>query len=428
MKNNIFWQRARTVLPDIYIQRNRKQIMRTYTFFFLLLALFAAQPDAAHAQFAKRLKERAKQHAENKAIEKVIEKEDKAIDGVLGGGAPVATQDAEAESNAEVATAPGVAEKLKPGEGGWANYDFVPGERALYVDDFSDDKVGDFPHRLEFKSGSMEIIEWQGKRLLRSGNRGEFYINLSQTLPERFTMEFDFSGYGNGTTINFAGNESDYEHDAIELNGDRGGVSRKDGDAFGSHPYSLNEALGRIRVMADGAYVKVYSNEKRIANVPNANLGRANRIYVNVNAWSDDAPRLLGDIRIMAGGIELYDALYEALEAEGRITTQGIFFDTGSDVLRPESTPTLQEIGQTLKDHPDLRIAIEGHTDNVGSDASNQALSETRAAAVKAFLVAAYDLDENRMEAQGFGPSKPATSNDTPEGRQQNRRVELVKL
>src|SRR6185437_6276426 len=92
---------------------------------------------------------------------------------------------------------------------------------------------------------------------------------------------------------------------------------------------------------------------------------------------------LFGNFRVASGGKKLYDALAE----KGRVATQGIFFDTGSDRIRPESTPTLKEITAMLKDHDDLKILVEGHTDNVGQAASNLALSEKRAAAVRAYLV-----------------------------------------
>ena len=95
---------------------------------------------------------------------------------------------------------------------------------------------------------------------------------------------------------------------------------------------------------------------------------------------------------------------------------------------RPESTPTLREIGEMLKTHADLRLTIEGHTDDVGDAKANQSLSEARAAAVKAHLVKEYGIDAARLEAKGFGASKPAVPNTTAEGRQQNRRVELVKM
>jgi outer membrane protein OmpA-like peptidoglycan-associated protein len=80
-----------------------------------------------------------------------------------------------------------------------------------------------------------------------------------------------------------------------------------------------------------------------------------------------------------------------------------------------------------LKSHSDLKLTIEGHTDNVGDAAANQALSDKRAAAVKAYLVE-KGIDASRLEAKGLGATKPKAGNDTAEGRQTNRRVELVKM
>ena len=80
-----------------------------------------------------------------------------------------------------------------------------------------------------------------------------------------------------------------------------------------------------------------------------------------------------------------------------------------------------------LKEHTDLKLTIEGHTDNVGAAQANHDLSHKRAAAVKAILVSSYGIDAARLEATGFGDKKPVAPNTTGEGRQQNRRVELVK-
>ena len=188
-------------------------------------------------------------------------------------------------------------------------------------------------------------------------------------------------------------------------------------------PEPTGTSLYKVRVMADGKYAKVYINERRVANAPNADLGRPTKLILNLHGW-DKEPTLIGNIHVAAGGKRLYDALAET----GRGATQGIYFDTGSDRLRPESSATLREIGAMLKEHPDLKLTIEGHIDNVGSAGSNLALSEKRAAAVRQFLLETYQVDGARLSATGLGQSKPAGSNDTPEGRQANRRVELVKM
>jgi hypothetical protein len=249
-----------------------------------------------------------------------------------------------------------------------------------------------------------------------------FYIPLPETLPERFTLEFDYSmSPGGEVWISFGDDQQ--RKVTFNASGTAGVYNATAGiTGIGKLPDNRNDVLRRARIMADGKYVKVYLDDTRVMNVPNADLGRSNKILFYTTIISERS--LFGNFRVAAGGKKLYDALAE----KGRVATQGIYFDTGSDRIRPESTPTLKEIGAMLKDHPDLKLAIEGHTDNVGSAESNKTLSEKRAAAVRQVLIDSYQVDDGRLTAKGLGASKPAASNDTPEGRQQNRRVELVKM
>lgn len=131
----------------------------------------------------------------------------------------------------------------------------------------------------------------------------------------------------------------------------------------------------------------------------------------------------IGPIRVAAGGRDLYSAL----DAEGRVATRGIQFDTGSAQIRPESTPTLRDVARMLETHPDLRLTIEGHTDATGPENDNRSLSQQRAEAVKQYLTAEHNVEPSRLAAIGKGETAPVAPNDTPEGRQSNRRVELVK-
>ena len=353
---------------------------------------------------------------------------------VLTGSAPTAAApaadaappaDAEAKADA-AAPAEGAKQPEGPGEGAWVNFDFQPGERPLYVDDFSKDQVGNFPKRLEFVEGNMEVAEWNGARYLRTTTRSsQFAIVLPEVLPERFTMEFDATSHRANifNTVKFSANPTSFAAYRY-FNGKRqGGIDGTGPTSLGFTRTELApDVLLRVRVMVDGKYAKVYIGDTRVANVPNANLGRSNRIDFEFSG-TEDEPIFVGNFSVMAGGRQLYDALAET----GRVATQGIYFDTGSDRIRPESTPTLVEIAQMLKDHDELAILIEGHTDNVGNAASNQTLSERRAAAVRQALVDKYGIDGGRLTTAGFGSTKPAAPNTTPEGRQTNRRVELVK-
>jgi outer membrane protein OmpA-like peptidoglycan-associated protein len=399
-----------------------------------LLAALAA-PGAANAQFGERLKKKVQQKIEQKA-EQVVEcvagddacvarakKEGKTVKVVAADSGAAEAQGQQGEQGEQGQQGQEGAAQM-PGQGAWARYDFVPGDRILYFDDFTGDEVGDFPRRMEFKSGALEIVEWKGARWLRATQDSKFYLVLPEALPDRFTIEFDYSipsgGWvwiypveGKGRRLDFGGNGGTALHND-DLDVDAAGEYEAERDP---------NRVWRARVLGDGKYVKVYLNDRRILNVPNADWERGTKILF----WCDaevDRPTLFGNFRVAAGGRKLYDALAE----KGRVATQGILFDFGSDRLRPESTPTLKEIGAMLAEHPELRLMIEGHTDNVGNAQSNQLLSEKRAAAVKAYLVANHAIAADRLETAGFGATKPAAANDTPEGRQTNRRVELVKL
>ena len=326
---------------------------------------------------------------------------------------------------------------MKPGEGVWANYDFVPGETVLFYEDYENDKVGDFPRRLEFLRGNWEIVEWEGRRLLRNtGPRhAAVKIVLSRELPESFTIELDahFTHSNHRMIIATTAPKPGANWSSLEGNFFQIGVAHgtgvatrvKGGVESTNQSAEVEKGMVPIRIMVDGRYAKVYVQERRVANIPNAEFPRSAEIYIeNIYSGSEERPLYLGPIRIAEGGRDLYDKLAE----DGRVATQGILFAVNSSEILPESTPTLEEIGTMLQEHEDLRIRIEGHTDATGDDASNQTLSEKRAGAVRRFLVDTYGIDESRLESQGFGESSPVDTNDTPEGQQNNRRVELIKL
>jgi outer membrane protein OmpA-like peptidoglycan-associated protein len=107
-----------------------------------------------------------------------------------------------------------------------------------------------------------------------------------------------------------------------------------------------------------------------------------------------------------------------------------VLFEFNSDKIPPRYYGELDKLGKVLAQpqHAASRIGIEGHTDSIGSDRYNQSLSEKRAASVKRYLVQHFAIPSERLIVKGFGKNKPRASNDTPEGREENRRVEVVNL
>jgi OOP family OmpA-OmpF porin len=332
----------------------------------------------------------------------------------------------------------------------WANFDFVPGEKVLFAEDFSKDRVGNFPQRFELANGNAEVVQWKGKTWLRVTSAMQFRVKLPQTLPDRFTVEFDLIIPWNGMafTTEHVKTESDQqigseglgEKAYVYLSGTEAGVARgPEGagksmvdprtvltDLFAEDAQGFSRPV-KVRVQVDGKYAKVYLDEARVANIPNAEFARGKEmtfLFHTPGVEPGGPAPLLTNLSINAGGQPLYDALL----AKGRVATQGIFFDVGSDHIRPESAPTLQMIGDMLKAHADLKLTIEGHTDNTGTAAANKALSDKRAAAVKAYLTSTFGIGAERLASAGLGDTKPAAPNTSAEGRQQNRRVELVKM
>jgi OmpA-OmpF porin, OOP family len=120
-------------------------------------------------------------------------------------------------------------------------------------------------------------------------------------------------------------------------------------------------------------------------------------------------------------------SLNDEIGKTGHVAVYGIHFDTGEATILPDSESTLNEIVKLLEQSPDLKLRVEGHTDNVGAAAANQALAEKRAQAVVAWLVA-HGISSPRLTAKGFGQTQPVADNSTEDGRAKNRRVELAKF
>lgn len=379
------------------------------------LAVTLATPRPAEAQIFKRMKDAAKKKAEA------------ALNGPKKDSTPTDANKVGQSGNASAAAANGAG-----GQKEWANYDFVPGSNVLFFTDFTEDKVGNFPKKLEFKTGAMEIVQLaSGQRALKASSQSELIIPLPKALPEKFTLELgviDRNSFGIGApNFDLAGGRLINDNKYTQVGWGHNGMYVRGGALQQMMMTARDESyVGRpatFRILADGAALKLYVDNKRLANIPNGNFRRDNALVLDLEGRDDaNLAVYVTSIRVA----ESEKSIYDDLSSKGRWATQGILFDVGASEVKGESTPTLKDIAETLKAHPDLKIEIQGHTDNVGNAAANMKLSEERANAVKAMLVKDYGVVADQLTAKGYGSTKPIAANATVEGRANNRRVELM--
>jgi outer membrane protein OmpA-like peptidoglycan-associated protein len=332
----------------------------------------------------------------------------------------------------------------------FSKYDFVPGDKVIFYDDFSDTDVGEFPRKWHLKgpkdtyNNAIEVVEFQGRRMMRSqpasGEANQptstqyIRINSKGDLPQKFTIEFDayFANMLNDDYNTFYHlymlNDEEFWPGGGDLPIDGtfqfsglGGNSKNTRTTINKN----DKKLHHIAVSVNGSFVKAYVDNQRVINDPDGLVRPIKLIGISMGAAGMMASDkvMIGNIRLAEGGKDVRSALV----SDGKIITHGILFDTGKDVVKPESLPTLKMILGLLEDDGELRFSIEGHTDSQGNKGANQTLSEKRAAAVKNWL-AGKGIASARLKTKGFGDSKPIDGNKTPEARANNRRVEFVRF
>jgi outer membrane protein OmpA-like peptidoglycan-associated protein len=165
--------------------------------------------------------------------------------------------------------------------------------------------------------------------------------------------------------------------------------------------------------------MKIYLDQNRLYVIPEVKDAGLNKFGVRVSGKC-----VVTNIRLAeGGGMNMLGKKF----TDAKIVTHGINFDVDKAIIKPESMGTLNMIVQVLKDNPDLKFEIDGHTDNSGNAAHNLQLSQQRSDAVKAQLIS-MGITASRLSTKGFGDTKPVSDNTTPEGKANNRRVEFVKI
>ena len=377
------------------------------------------------------------------------------------GVTPASTSAADATS-ASVASTP-VAD-VKTAEMAYAKSDFVPGDEIFFDDNTANEKMGEFPSQWDLNTGNAEIAMINGEKCISLIGQTIVIplMNPSDNyLPDEFTIEFDIFGdvsKGNKVACEMGLKDGKnifigkfYNMDDRAFNAykwletvnvdktrprqDRAFIGRfvfRDADAVLSAlwfkpdessgeqietiPLNPNE-WQHVSISFNKRALKYYVNGARVLNIPN--MIKPTSFWF----WSEAGNAYFKDLRIAKGAVPLYDRM----ASDGKIITYGITFDVGKSTIKPESMTEIMRFVTLMKENPDLKFSVEGHTDNTGNAAANQTLSEARSQAVVDKLTE-NGISRDRLTAAGKGQNSPLADNSTDEGRAKNRRVEFVKM
>jgi len=328
-----------------------------------------------------------------------------------------------------------------------SKYDFIPGEKVIFYDDFSSENIGDFPVQWN-TNGSGEIVSASNfpGRWFQMTNGGYYIPEAKEAFGDNFTIEFDFIPYTTdnaeyiynlhfilvsgtlsdpnegGAIPGKAGMSMSPDYDNVNwTNWSESAEGYKDN---GSGPFMFNTGEKyHVAFWVQKQRVRMYANEKKILDLPRGLIEGYTYNIFRIQTTESINP-LFANFRIASGLPDMRNKLI----TEGKLVSYGIQFDVNSDKIKPESYATIKEIAQVLKDNPTVKIKITGHTDSDGDDASNLDLSIRRAGSVKTELTNTFGIDAARLESDGKGESQPLAPNDSGINKAKNRRVEFIKL
>ncbi len=404
----------------------------------------------------------------DQGIDKGLDKTEETIEEGVGGDKSSAPADKPENNNASESTSASSGGSAVKGETAslksYGKFDFVAGERVVSYEDFSQDAIGDFPSLWNTNSGG-EVVNVEGRegKYLLISKDGVIYPEFISSLPENFTLEFDllcnpeFSFYSTGLSLCFSqlNNAQDafktwkhYSGDPQNRNGIKvtfhptsagnssGSVSFvsfskgeevMNNEASNAQFHAKKKNVARISIWRQKTRIRVYMNEEKVWDLPKAFTAgiNYNNLCFSVGGFTNEADRyLIGNLKLAVGAPDTRNKLL----TEGKFSTTGILFDSGKDVIRPESYGILKEIGTILAENPTMKIKIVGHTDSDGDETSNLELSKRRAESIKSTLSSEFGIDKSRVATDGKGEKEPVGDNLKPEGKAQNRRVDFIKV
>lgn len=328
-----------------------------------------------------------------------------------------------------------------------SKYDFIPGETVIFYDDFSQDQIGDYP-ALWNTDGSGEIVtlnNYPGK-WLQPGIDCSHIPMIKNDFPDNYTVEFDVvplpgpngeESFQFGFYIYSALNPDDFNEGGA-IPGVCGikmtfGSYTQYYSTYNEGAYVADAAVdkdlfvlnqkARLSFSVQKTRIRAYINDVKVFDVAKAMFSGAKYNVLRLITNSEAMP-LISNFRFAVGAPDMRNKLI----TEGKLVTYGIYFDSGSDKIKPESAGTLKMIADILKENPTVNITIVGHTDSDGDDAKNLDLSKRRAVSVKNALSSEYGIEASRLQTDGKGETMPVAPNTSLDGKAKNRRVELIKI
>jgi OmpA-OmpF porin, OOP family len=443
-----------------------KLLQMKQLFAVLLLLLTAGGADAQFGNLLDRAKQKVDQKVNQKIDQKLDKAADKAVDGVddaASGKNKGKTKSKDNNSNAgndESGNSGGSSGKSSgTGFKSYSKFDFVPGEKIIAQEDFSQDNIGDFPDKWNTNaSGEIVTIDGTPGKWLAMTKPGVYYPEFLNNLPENFTIEYDvaanetYSFYSASLLIGIArASDAKGTFNAWKAFGHgRDGIAirvhpQAAGGSTGSYSYTVYEK-GEETMKSDGAQsnftnknftahisiwrqksrIRVYINQEKVIDLPKALTGTYSKIVFtpDYSYHRNEDILHIANLRVAVGAPDTRNKLI----TEGKFVTHGILFDVNSATIKAASYGTLKDIANVLKENADVKVKIVGHTDADGDDKANMELSKKRAEAVKTMLSKEFGIDADRMETDGKGESQPTDKNTTNEGKANNRRVEFIKI
>lgn len=432
--------------------------------FFLILSIGYTQ--TVRAQFFDKLKkkteEKIKKEGEKRVEDKINKGVDKAYDEVekqAEGGENEQNQGNDKTKNDQQSQNKGIQKTDNTGTSNnkepqedpkfaaSSKYDFVPGEKIILFDDFSQDAVGDFPALWTANApGEINALNIApGNWFNLNSTDGNYFLLKTIDFPKNFIIEFDIVPKKTGGRIAAGlmlyGEDKHKEMDNNPHPGTGGimiSIEKENWNTWGYKAGENENIVGKstvnpvvaekvnhVIIWVQGRRLRIYHEQAKVLDMPtNIYDGvKLNRICFRLSRGASSGS-YISNFRITDAAPDMRSKLL----TEGKLVSYGIYFDVNKDVVKPESYGTIKEIAKVLNENPTIKIKIVGHTDSDGDDNSNLDLSKRRAASVKEALVKNFSIEATRIETDGRGEIEPVAQNNSAVNKALNRRVEFIKL